>query len=49
MGNIYDYYAATDDRHALALFEDGCTDDPFGTLGSKGQTPTCFSEPSRLT
>ncbi|MEU4180853.1 hypothetical protein [Streptomyces sp. NPDC026589] len=39
MGNIYDYYAATDDSQALALFEDGCTDDPFGMLGLKGADP----------
>ncbi|MCQ4208735.1 hypothetical protein [Streptomyces longispororuber] len=39
MGNIYDYYAATDDRQALALFEDDCMDDPFGTLGLKGADP----------
>ncbi|MFI6875628.1 hypothetical protein ACIBL6_19530 [Streptomyces sp. NPDC050400] len=39
MGNIYDYYAAADDRQALALFEDDCMDDPFGTLGLKGADP----------
>lgn len=39
MGNIYDYYAATDDGHALALFEDDRMDDPFGTLGLKGADP----------
>ncbi|MFJ4709779.1 hypothetical protein ACIP6I_33740 [Streptomyces anulatus] len=39
MGNIYDYYAATDDRHALALFADDRMDDPFGTLGLKGADP----------
>ncbi|MER6019477.1 hypothetical protein [Streptomyces anulatus] len=39
MGNIYDYYAATDDRHALTLFEDDRMDDPFGTLGLKGADP----------
>ncbi|RII13795.1 hypothetical protein DSC45_22840 [Streptomyces sp. YIM 130001] len=39
MGNIYDYYAATDDGQALALFEDGGMDDPFGTLGLKGADP----------
>ncbi|MFI1225679.1 MULTISPECIES: hypothetical protein [unclassified Streptomyces] len=39
MGNIYDYYAATDDGQALTLFADGCADDPFGTLGLKGADP----------
>ncbi|MGW9135385.1 hypothetical protein [Streptomyces sp. NPDC055681] len=39
MGNIYDYYAATDDRQALALFEDDCMEDSFGTLGLKGADP----------
>ncbi|MFJ6610784.1 hypothetical protein ACIQPT_10935 [Streptomyces sp. NPDC091289] len=39
MGNIYDYYAATDDRQALALFEADSADDPFGTLGLKGADP----------
>src|SRR5262245_13113615 len=39
MGNIYDYYAATDDTQALALFEDDSMVDPFGTLGLKGVDP----------
>lgn len=39
MGNIYDYYAADDDTHALALFEDDCMGDPFGTTGLKGADP----------
>ncbi|MEV7389703.1 MULTISPECIES: hypothetical protein [unclassified Streptomyces] len=39
MGNIYDYYAATDDTQALALFEDDGMVDPFGTLGLKGADP----------
>lgn len=39
MGNIYDYFAATDDKQALALFEDDCMDDPFGTTGLKGADP----------
>jgi hypothetical protein len=39
MGNIYDYFAATDDTQALALFEDDCMDDPFGTVGLKGADP----------
>ncbi|WP_055588195.1 hypothetical protein [Peterkaempfera griseoplana] len=39
MGNIYDYYAATDDAEALSVFEDGCIDDPFGTVGLKGADP----------
>ncbi|WP_413751771.1 hypothetical protein NRF20_00770 [Streptomyces sp. R-74717] len=48
MGNIYDYYAATDDRQALALFEDDCMDHSARSA-SKGQTPTCSSEPSKPT
>jgi hypothetical protein len=39
MGNIYDYYAATDDTQALVLFENDCMDDPFGTVGLKGADP----------
>ncbi|MQS14777.1 hypothetical protein F7Q99_21560 [Streptomyces kaniharaensis] len=39
MGNIYDYYAATDDTQALGVFEDGRIDDPFGTVGLKGVDP----------
>jgi hypothetical protein len=39
MGNIYDYYAATDDSQALALFAGDSMDDPFGTLGLKGADP----------
>ncbi|MEW2469841.1 hypothetical protein AB0919_33315 [Streptomyces sp. NPDC046994] len=39
MGNIYDYYASTDDTQALALFEDDSMVDPFGTLGLKGVDP----------
>ncbi|MFF2367867.1 hypothetical protein ACFVU0_34850 [Streptomyces sp. NPDC058122] len=39
MGNIYDYYAATDDAQALTLFEGDGMDDPFGTLGLKGAHP----------
>ncbi|CAG6393642.1 hypothetical protein NMG29_34425 [Streptomyces cocklensis] len=39
MGNIYDYYAAIDDTQALALFEDDCMGDPFGTTGLKGADP----------
>jgi hypothetical protein len=39
MGNIYDYFAATDDTQARALFEDDCMDDPFGTVGLKGADP----------
>ncbi|MDX3078526.1 hypothetical protein [Streptomyces sp. MI02-7b] len=39
MGNIYDYYAATDDTQALALFEGDVIADPFGTLGLKGADP----------
>ncbi|MEU4093018.1 hypothetical protein [Streptomyces sp. NPDC026673] len=39
MGNVYDYYAATDDTQALALFEDDRMADPFGTLGLKGADP----------
>ncbi|MFD5633256.1 hypothetical protein ACFWJM_03765 [Streptomyces sp. NPDC127077] len=39
MGNIYDYYAATDDTQALALFEGDALDDPFGTIGLKGADP----------
>lgn len=42
MGNIYDYYAATDDTQALSLFEDDCMDDPFGTTGLKGADPYLF-------
>ncbi|MER5602803.1 hypothetical protein [Streptomyces sp. NPDC002265] len=39
MGNIYDYYAATSDTQALALFQDDSMVDPFGTLGLKGADP----------
>ncbi|MFJ7969018.1 hypothetical protein [Streptomyces sp. NPDC096324] len=39
MGNIYDYYAATDDTQALVLFEGDRMADPFGTLGLKGADP----------
>ncbi|MFE2298869.1 hypothetical protein ACFXAW_11775 [Streptomyces sp. NPDC059445] len=39
MGNIYDYYAATDDTQALALFQGHGMADPFGTLGLKGADP----------
>ncbi|SEO29081.1 hypothetical protein [Actinacidiphila rubida] len=39
MGNIYDYYAATDDTQALALFKEDSMVDPFGTLGLKGADP----------
>nr|WSX75531.1 hypothetical protein OH826_17575 [Streptomyces sp. NBC_00899] len=39
MGDIYDYYAATDDAQALGVFEDGRMDDPFGTVGLKGADP----------
>lgn len=42
MGNIYDYYAATDDTQALTLFENDCMDDPFGTTGLKGADPYLF-------
>ncbi|MFJ5219516.1 hypothetical protein ACIP98_33025 [Streptomyces sp. NPDC088354] len=49
MGNLYDYYAATDDTQALALFEDGCIADPFGTLGLKGTDPYLILGPSKPT
>ncbi|MFJ9917451.1 hypothetical protein [Actinacidiphila glaucinigra] len=39
MGNVYDYYAATDDTQALALFEGDVIADPFGTVGLKGADP----------
>ncbi|MFD7875847.1 hypothetical protein ACFV5G_17380 [Streptomyces sp. NPDC059766] len=39
MGNIYDYYAATGDTQALALFKDDSMGDLFGTLGLKGADP----------
>ncbi|GAA0658606.1 hypothetical protein GCM10010193_06640 [Kitasatospora atroaurantiaca] len=39
MGNIYDYYAATDDAQAPGVFEDRRIDDPFGTISLKGADP----------
>ncbi|MGW0858698.1 hypothetical protein [Streptomyces sp. NPDC002690] len=40
MGNLYDYYAATDDAQAIALSEgDADLADPFGTIGLKGVMP----------
>ncbi|WP_328719344.1 hypothetical protein OHT52_07440 [Streptomyces sp. NBC_00247] len=42
MGNLYDYYAATDDAQAIALSENeygAGTADPFGTIGLKGVMP----------
>ena len=39
VGTIYDYFSAAD-ASALALFEDGPSDDEFGLLGLKGADPT---------